>query len=178
MLLGPNEQRQIRRRQLLNLAETVSAGVGASASLYSEATPSRIANPNEFFSSLYFKSHGRGVSQQTLQSLEQQTRDWLKDWSPVDAQKVDSISVGRTRYAFDARRQLRPAGEYEFALRSPSNEEKSLRVTQWEQALRSPAIVWMEMFLGATPDDDNGNAWAIATGQWVHRWLADSAGKD
>jgi hypothetical protein len=177
MLLGPNEQRQIRRRQLLNLAETVSTGIGASASLYSEATPSRIANPNEFFSSLYFKAHGRGVSQQTLQSLEQQTRDWLKDWSPADAQKVDSISVGRTRYAFDARRQLRPAGEYEFALRSPSNEEKSLRVTQWEQALRSPAIVWMEIFLGATPEDDDGNAWAIATGQWVHRWLAASVGK-
>ncbi|HEY4258155.1 MAG TPA: PD-(D/E)XK nuclease family protein [Candidatus Udaeobacter sp.] len=177
MLLGPNEQRQIRRRQLLNLAEAFSTGIGASASLYSEAIPSRIANPNEFFSSLYFKAHGRGVSQQTLQSLEQQTRDWLKDWSPVDAQKVDSISVGRTRYAFDARRQLRPAGEYEFALRSPSDEEKSLRVTQWEQALRSPAIVWMEIFLGATPEDDEGNAWAIATGQWVHRWLADSVGK-
>ncbi len=177
LLMGPNEQRQIRRRQLLNLVESVSAGIGASASLYSEATPSRIANPNEFFSWLYFKVHGRGVSQQTLHSLEAQTRDWLKDWSPVDAQKVDSISVGRTRYAFDARRQLRPAGEYEFALRSPSAEEKSLRVTQWEQALRWPAIVWMEIFLGVAPDDDNGNAWAVATGQWVHRWLADSVGK-
>ena len=176
LLLGPNEQRQIRRRQLLNLVETVTVGIGASASLYSEATPSRIANPNEFFSWLYFKAHGRGVSQQTLHSLEQQTRDWLKDWSPVDAQKVDSISVGRTRYAFDARRQLRPAGEYEFALRSPSDEEKSLRVTQWEQAFRSPAIVWLEIFLGVTPDDDDGNAWAVATGQWVHRWLADSVG--
>ena len=106
--------------------------------------------------------------------MEQQTRDWLKDWSPVDAQKVDSISVGRTGYAFDARRQLRPAGEYEFALRSPLDQEKSLRVTQWEQALRWPAIVWMEIFLGVEPDDDTGDAWAIATGQWVHRWLAHS----
>ncbi len=43
--------------------------------------------------------------------------------------------------------------------------------------MRWPAIVWMEIFLGATPDDDDGNAWAIATGQWVHRWLADSVGK-
>src|SRR5437762_3658877 len=174
LLLGPNEQRQIRRRQLLNLMETVTVGIGASASLYSEATPSRIANPNEFFSWLYFKAHGRGVSQQTLHSLEQQTRDWLKGWSPVDDQKVDSISVGRTRYAFDARRQLRPVGEYEFALRSPPDQEKSLRVTQWEEALRRPAIVWMEIFLGVEADDDTGDAWAVATGQWVHRWLADS----
>jgi PD-(D/E)XK nuclease superfamily protein len=178
LLFGSYEQWQIRRRQLLNLVESVTAGIGASASLYSEATPSRIANPSEFFSWLYFNAHGRGVSQQTLHSLEEQTRDWLKNWSPVDAQKVDSISVGRTRYAFDARRQLRPAGEYEFALRSRPDEQKSLRVTQWEQALRSPAIVWMEIFLGVVPDNDDGNAWALATGQWVHRWLADSVGND
>jgi len=174
LLLGRNGQRQICRRQLFNLMESVSAGIAASASLYSEALPSRIANPSEFFSWLYFNTHGRGVSQQTLHSLEQQTRDWLKDWSPVDAQKVDSISVGRTGYAFDARRQLRPAGEYEFALRRQPDREKSLRVTQWEQALRWPAIVWMAIFLGVEPDDDSGDAWAVATGQWVHRWLADS----
>jgi PD-(D/E)XK nuclease superfamily protein len=174
LLIGRNEQRQIRRRQLLNLVECVTVGIGASASLYSEATPSRIANPSEFFSWLYFNAHSCGVSQQTLHTLEEQTRAWLKGWSPADAQKVDSISVGRTGYAFDARRQLRPVGEYEFSLRSSPDREKSLRVTQWEQALRWPAIVWMEIFLGVQPDDDNGDAWAVATGQWVHRWLADS----
>ncbi|PYK62498.1 MAG: hypothetical protein DME50_19210, partial [Verrucomicrobia bacterium] len=40
--------------------------------------------------------------------------------------------------------------------------------------LRWPAIVWMEIFLGVEPADDTGDAWAVATGQWVHRWLADS----
>jgi len=174
LLLGPNEHRQTRRRQLLSLAESVSTAVGASANLYSEATPSRIANPSEFFSWLHFNARGRGVSQRTLQALEQQTRCWLKDWSPVDAQKVDSISVGRTRYAFDQRRQLRAASEYEFAFRNPVEREISLRVTQWEQALRWPAIVWMKIFLGVESDDDDGNAWPIATGEWVHRWLADS----
>jgi PD-(D/E)XK nuclease superfamily len=174
LLLGRNEQRLIRRRQLLNLVESVTAGIGASASLYSEATPSRIANPSEFFSWLYFNVHGRGVSQQTLHTIEKQTRAWLKDWSPADAQKVDSISVARTRYAFDARRQLRAAGEYEFALRTPSDQQTSLRVTQWEQALRWPATVWMKIFLGVEAAEDDGDSWAIATGQWVHRWLAES----
>ena len=174
LLLGRNEQRQMRRRQLFNLVESVTAGIGATANLYSEVTPSRIANPTEFFSWLYFNAHGRGVSQQTLHGLEEQTRHWLKDWSPVDAQKIDAISVGRTRYAFDARRQLRAAGEYEFALRKPPEKEKSLGVTRWEQALRWPAIVWMDIFLGVEPDDDDGDSWAVATGQWVHRWLAES----
>ena len=174
LLLGPNEQRQLRHRQFLNLVESVSNAIGATANLYSETTPSRIANPSEFFSWLHFSARGHGVSQRTLQMLEQQTRGWLKDWSPVDAQKVDSISVGRTRYVFDQRRQLRAASEYEFALRNPTERQISLRVTQWEQALRWPGIVWMEIFLGVEPDDDNGDAWAVATGQWVHRWLADS----
>ncbi len=174
LLLGANERRQIRRRQLLNLVESVTGGIGASANLYSDAQPGRIANPSEFFSWLYFNAHGRGVSQQTLQKLEQQTRSWLKDWSPVDAQKVDSISVGRTRYAFDARRQERAAGEFEFALKTPPENEISLRVTQWEQAFRWPAIIWMEVFLGVESADENGDAWPVATGQWVHRWLANS----
>ena len=174
LLLGPNERRQLRRRQLLNLFESVSGGIGASANLYSATQPGRIANPTEFFSWLYFQTCGRGVSQQTLQTLEGQTRGWLKDWSPIDAQKVDSINVGRTRYAFDARRQERPAGEYEFALKNAPEPEIALRVTQWEQAMRWPALVWMEIFLGVEANDENGDAWPVATGQWVHRWLADS----
>jgi hypothetical protein len=174
LLLGRNEQRQIRRRQLFNLVGSATVGIGATANLYSEATPSRIANPTEFFSWLYFNAHGCGVSQQTLHALEEQTRDWLNHWSPVDAQKIDAISVGRTGYAFDARRQLRAAGEYEFALRKAPDKETSLRVTQWEQALRWPAIVWMDIFLGVEPDDNDSDSWAVATGQWVHRWLAQS----
>ena len=107
-----------------------------------------------------------------MRKLEAQTGAWLKNWSPVDAQKIDSISVGRTRYAYDARRQVRPAGEYEFALRTPPRPALSLRVTQWEQALRWPALVWMKLMLGVESDDESGSAWAIATGQWVHEWLA------
>ena len=175
LLLGPTERRQIRRRQLLNLVESVDGDIGASANLYSEAFPSRTANPNEFFSSLYFDAHGRGVSQQTLQTLETQTRAWLKDWSPVDAQKIDSVSLGRTRYAFDMRRKVASAGEYEFALRNPPDRGVALRVTEWEQALRSPALIWMKVFLGVEGGDENGDAWRVATGQWVHGWLADAA---
>jgi hypothetical protein len=176
LLLGSNERRQIRRRQISNLIESVTRGIGVTANLYSESSASRIANPSELFSRLYFSARGAGVSQETLRALENQTSDWLNDWSPVDAQKIDSVSLGRTRYAYDARRQLRAASEYEFALRTPPDRPISLRVTDWEQALRWPAIIWMKVFLGAEADDEDGNAWAIATGQWVHRWLAQGTG--
>ena len=173
-LFGAAERRQIRRRQLRNLIESATAGVGATANLHAESSPSRIANPTEFFSRLYFAARHRGVSQRTLQALEQQTREWLNGWSPVDAQKADSINVGRTRYAYDMRRQRRAFGEYEFALRTPPEAPATLRVTDWEAALKWPAIIWMKVFLGVDSEDENGDAWAKATGQWVHRWLAES----
>jgi hypothetical protein len=173
-LLGPSERRQIRRRQVCNLIDSATAGIGVTANLYSENSPSRIANPTDFFSNLYFQTRGRGVSQQTLQALEEQTRTWLGDWSPVDAQKTDSINVGRTRYAYDMRRLERAFGEYEFALRMPPEKPVTLRVTQWESAVKWPAIEWMRLFLGVDPEGENGNEWATATGLWVHRWLADS----
>jgi PD-(D/E)XK nuclease superfamily len=174
LLLGTAERRQIRQRQLRNLTEAASAAIGVTANLYSESSRSRIANPTEFFSGLYFATRGRGVSHKTLEALEQQTCAWLKDWSPVDAQKIDSVNVARTGYAYHARRQRRAAGEYEFALRAPPDHPVTLRVTDWEQAMKWPALVWMKVFLGVEPDEENGDAWAMATGQWVHRWLAES----
>lgn len=176
LLIGGNERRQIRRRQLSNLIESATQGIGVTANLYSETSPSRIANPSELFSRLYLSARGAGLSQQTLHGLEEQTAEWLRDWSPIDAQKIDSVNLGRTRYAYDARRQLRAASEYEFALRTPPEEPISLRVTEWEQALKWPAIIWMKVFLGTEAEEEDGNAWAIATGQWVHRWLAEGAG--
>ena len=83
--------------------------------------------------------------------------------------------LGRRRgYAYDMRRLERAFGEYEFALRKSPEKPVTLRVTQWESAVKSPAIEWMRLFLGIDPDGENGNAWATATGQWVHRWLAES----
>ena len=173
-LLGSSERRQVRRRQLQNLMESATAGIGATATLYCENAPSRIANPTDFFSRLYFETRGCGVSQQTLEALEEETRRWLTDWSPVDAQKTDSVSVGRTRHAYNMRRQTRSFGEYEFALGAPPDHAVALRVTEWEAAMKWPAIIWMKIFLGVDPDRDNGDAWTTGTGQWVHRWLANS----
>src|SRR6266571_5337990 len=33
----------------------------------------------------------------------------------------------------------------------------------------------MKTFLGVEAKDENADAWAISTGQWVHNWLANAA---
>lgn len=175
LFFGANEQRAIRRRRLMNLLESATAGMGATANLYSDSSPSRTATPSEFLSRLYFCARGRALMEGTLHLIESETRLWLKDWSPADPPKVDAISVGRTRYAFDARRQQRPAGEYEFGLRTPPLRPITVTVTQWEQALRWPGMVWMKIFLGVEAEDETSAPWPMATGQWVHAWLAGAA---
>src|SRR5436305_823320 len=62
-----------------------------------------------------------------------------------------------------------------FALRQQPPQPVDLRVTEWERALRTPALVWLKRFLGVEADDENNDAWRAATGQWVHRWLAQAA---
>jgi hypothetical protein len=177
LLLGLTERRQIMLRQFSNLIESATAGIGVTANLYSDLFPSRIANPSELFSRLYFTARGRGVSQQIMQALETETRAWLKN-SVVVAGVVDrgyDTGIAQTRVAYDARRRPGRSSEYEFALLKPPGRAIALRVTDWEQALRWPALVWMKTFLGVEAEDENADAWAISTGQWVHRWLAQAA---
>jgi hypothetical protein len=135
---------------------------------------------------------GQGVSQETMQALERQTRYWQEDAGAAaetaglgaavsdfeNSSRADrgyNADVAQTRVAFDARRQVAPATKYEFALHSPPDHTVTLRVTDWEQALRWPALVWMKMFLGVEAEEENADLWAVSTGQWVHRWLAQAA---
>jgi hypothetical protein len=39
-------------------------------------------------------------------------------------------------------------------------------------ALKRPALIWMKTFLGVNADEITEGSWNLATGQWVHRWLA------
>ena len=126
LLLGSAERRQIRRRQLNNLIESGQHGIGVTANLYSDSFPSRIANPSDLFHALYFSARGEGLSQPNLHALEKQTRSLAGRLVADRFEKVNSIKIGRTRYAYDLRRQLRPASEYEFALRTPPDRPFSL----------------------------------------------------
>ena len=65
---------------------------------------------------------------------------------------------------------------YDFALRTPSERIPILSVSEFEALLKSPALVWLKKYLGLEGADDDSNPWSAATGQWVHRWLAQVAG--
>ncbi len=172
--LGPVERRALARRQFLNTIESATVAVAATASLVDEAAPDRPLNPGEFFNHLHFAAHGRAVSQEMMAGLRRETTRWLdatKLWPPA---ALDLTHARPTLTAYDARRTAGAAfGEYEFALRTAPPQPLRLSATQWENALTSPALVWMNVLLGVGPGESSDETpWSLATGQWTHHWLA------
>jgi hypothetical protein len=161
LLIGANERRQIRRRQLSNLIESATQGIGITANLYSESSPSRIANPSELFTRLYFSARGEGLSQQTLHELEKETAAWLQGWSPVAAEIIPQASAGHAM----------PTTRAETRARERTNSPARRRIPRVSLRHRTGAVRGAghrlaESFLGVEATKES-SAWAIATGQWV-----------
>lgn len=180
LYLGPAEQAEIARRQFFNLLESAGEKIGVTANLFQDSAPERTWNPSDFFSRLYFAARGKPVSQEVMDALEASTRAWLKKMDAVagivDPGSAVNANIAQSRAAYDARRQPEESGEHEFALLKPPERAVSFRVTDWEKALKNPALVWMKYFLGVEADDETGDGWSRSTGKWVHDWLAQSAG--
>lgn len=169
--LGALERRVLAARQFRNLLESVTGAAGLSANLVDESAPERLANPSEFFTQLYFEARGEALSQAAMGALQKQTETWLQRKSPRpnDSKSGD---IQQTAIAYQARRRPEePFGEYEFALREPATREITISATDWQKAIRTPALIWMKRFLGVEAEDEEFAAWSQATGQWVHRWL-------
>ena len=168
LYLGPAEQRAIALRQFDALLESASEGVTLAASLLQEDAPERFWNPSESFTELYLKTRHEPLTQATLKDLHRAT-GFMPTSAPV------AIDVQQTLHAFNARRDAsKPAGEYDFALRSDDayRPVPPLSVSDLEHMVSSPAIIWMKRYLGVEAPEDVTNPWAATTGKWVHQWLA------
>jgi len=178
LYIGPSEQRQIALRQFQTLFESATEGVAFGASLVQESAPDRLWNPSELFTSYYQKTHPRPLTEAIMKELQRATVAWLQSTRAQDkAGKPPSEDVRQTRIAYDARRD--PAalsGMYDFALRTTPARIPILSVSEFEGLLKAPALVWLKKYLGLEGADDDSNPWSAATGQWVHRWLAQVAG--
>jgi hypothetical protein len=174
LCLGPVQRRALVQRQFLGTVESVSVAVAATAQLFDEAKPDRQLNPSDFFTRLFFCARGKALSQATMGALREKTEHWVETGNLWPASAPEQTAVTQTRRAFDARRDVsKPFGEYEFALRHPLARPPRLAATAWESALRAPALVWMQHFLGisAREADQDSSPWSLAIGQWSHGWL-------
>ncbi|MBV9618507.1 MAG: PD-(D/E)XK nuclease family protein, partial [Verrucomicrobia bacterium] len=149
------------------------------ASLVQESAPERLWNPSELFSQIYFATENAPLSQQTMSMLREQTHAWLLDSNPAHSAPSKEPGVQQTRIAYDERRRADAVfGEYEFALRDPIAREITLRTTEWDKVVKTPALIWLKKYLGVENEDPDLNQWAAATGTWVHDWLASIGGNE
>ena len=176
--LGPAQRRALAARQFFNTLESATVAAAVSAQLHDEAAPERPFNPGEFFTRLYFCARGRAVAQDTMTALHAETARWLAASGLWKTSAPDLAPVQATSCAYVARRTAgQPFGEYEFALRTPPQPPLRLAAKRWEDALASPAEVWLGAVLGVTASGgDDETPWALAQGNWVHDWLRALAG--
>ena len=178
LFLGAEQQRQLARAQFDGLVESASHGLALTVSLIQEEAPERLSNPGEFFGRLYHEVHGHPVSQANMRALRDQTRRWLDAASLAQPNHQSETPGSRqTRTAYLSRRSLEASNEYDFALRIAPNEIKPLSVSDTEALLKSPALIWMERFLGVEGAEDATYAWNATIGKWTHDWLAAVFGR-
>jgi hypothetical protein len=175
LCLGASHRRALALRQLLNVVESTTYGIGVAAERYTQSPREEAVNPSDFFARLYFSARGEALSQTHISDIHEHTRDWLAQTDLFESAKADEIDVKQTEMAYRARRTPDVEfGEYEFAFRkeSPPDQQISLSATEIGNLLQRPALVWMKGFLGVAAEDLDVTSWSLATGQWVHRWLA------
>jgi hypothetical protein len=175
-LLSAQAERQIALRQFAAALELTEHGLAITASLIQESAPERLWNPSELFNQIYFATHGTPLSQGKMSILRENTSAWLKNQKLFELPIPTDSDIAQTRTAYDARRRAdTPFGEYEFALREPMERKITLRATEWDKVVRIPALIWLKKYLGIENQELDLNQWNLATGNWVHAWLAQLA---
>jgi len=109
-----------------------------------------------------------------MNQLQALTRSWLdKAGDPNRRNLIVSREIESTRIAYDARRDPNvPSREYDFAFRSKPPVVPTLSVSDFDQLIAAPGLVWLKKYLGVKAADESDNVWNSSTGKWVHDWLA------
>jgi hypothetical protein len=174
LCIGARDRRALALRQLLDIIESPTHEVGVAAERYTHAQREQGINPSDFFARLYFSARGEALSQNEIAQIHKHTRDWLAQSELFEPAEPD-VDVSQTEAAYrERRRPDSKFGEYEFAFRKdlPPPQQITLSATDIGNLLQRPALVWMKVFLGVEAEELDGGSWSLATGQWVHRWLA------
>jgi hypothetical protein len=175
LCLGSRERGDLALRQLLNAIESTTNEIAVTAQLYLTSPREQAINPSEFYARLFFNARGEALSQREIRRIHTRTTDWLARADLHPETKEDAVDLDQTAVAYHARRRPEQAfGEYEFAFRKnlPPSKQISLSATDAARSFSAPALVWMKNFLRIESEEGEAVSWNLATGQWVHRWLA------
>lgn len=98
---------------------------------------------------------------------------------PLVAEVAPEPDAAATGLAYAARRDAsQPSGIFDYCLAESPSWAIKMSASAWARAVRSPAIQWMNAFVGVScqrPQEDA--TWNKPLGIWVHGWLGGVTGK-
>jgi len=173
--LGPSENRVLTQRRFCNLIESIETGLCVTASMENESQPGRQWIPSGFFTQLFLAQEKQPLSDERLNLIRDRTAEWLRRSALFQIKIAEThVSIEKTRCAFEARRDhSKPFGEFEFVLKVPPAKPITLPCKKWEDAVKDPAITWLQHVLKVEPGRAEAleDRWALSMGMWVHLWL-------
>ncbi|MDX2227923.1 MAG: PD-(D/E)XK nuclease family protein [Verrucomicrobiae bacterium] len=179
LCIALRHQHAFVERQMAHLLEGVTRAVCMTASLLSEAEPSRELKPGQFLTRLHLQVHGRAVDEKCFHQWARATGARLAsamEFRPALLEPLHNTpDPAQTLLAHNARRDPETAfGPYDFAFSTPPSRRAHLSVTQWERVLTQPALRWMDFYLGVRGPDsgDDPYRWNLTRGSWVHEWIS------
>jgi hypothetical protein len=166
------EQQDLALRDLVAMVESTREALCLTAV---STDNGRTLLPSDFFNHAYQAVTGEGLDEEAFRHLANRTASWCARHDGLFAAGASALAadVEPTRAAHLARRDRgAPFGRYEYAFAEPPPEPIQLACKRWEAAWRHPSGVWMTDIVGVSMWPEGTMAWEIATGTWVHRWLA------
>jgi hypothetical protein len=184
-MLPAREQRSLDQRCLLNILDATLEGLAFTAAYTKPDQADEIFQPGDWFAALYQSINQTPLTQDAYATLCDQTQDWIGVQTASGGQALQlgppltltltstHPDLASTQTAYHARRDPSHGfGPYEFAC---VNNKLTLTLSckEWENALKQPAIVWLNHCLGVAAYQNFAleDRFAPAGGSWVHRWL-------
>lgn len=169
LCIGSEEKQQIGQRTLYSLLDSVTSGYCFTASLHSEAKPSLLLRPSNFFADQWSEARGTVLSDEKFRLLAEGThRDLQGIFPALPFQKNEAIAAAR----FVRTNENKNFGRYEFAFEKAPVKAAFLACDAWEKAYKDPAPAWLRYYLGVQLDSDfHDVSWNTVIGMWTHRWL-------
>ena len=172
--LLPLERHELAVRDLCAAVEATSQAVCLCA-LSTEG--GRPLLPSDFLLQAYRAKTGSALEEAAFGDLARQTEEEAARHQTIFRRDstVEIPDLGETKRAYLARRDMsRAFGPYEFSYAEPPAEPVQLPCKTWEKAWNHPASIWFERVVGVAPWPEGELSWPLATGIWVHRWLASA----
>lgn len=171
-LMDSRTERLLANSSLVNLLESTTHAIAATASVADDDDFSRTCLVSDFLLKLYRADCGTLLDESRLRAMAKATQAWLSKSHTSNTEAEETV-IPMLRAHRARRDDSRPFGEYEFAFREPPPGGLRLSCKSWEDIFRRPASVWLTVILRVRKAVryDEPPSWPLVTGSWVHSWL-------